>query len=137
MRIALRSKQDPDAELIGLAVGGLAAVMAYVWLHLLHLPVSSGLLQRILHVPCPFCGGTRSAFYLLRGDLPAAFAWNPLVTLGAIAAALWMVYALGAVLCGWRRVRVERVSPLEARLIRVGVVLILGANWVYVWLAGL
>jgi hypothetical protein len=48
---------------------------------------------------CPLCGGTRMGAALLRGDLAAAYAFNPLalIALGALAAlgAVWAVEVLG------------------------------------------
>lgn len=137
MRIVLRAKRDPDAELIGVAVGGLTAVTAFLWLHVLHLPTSSGLLRRAFHVPCPFCGGTRSVSVLLQGDLLGALLLNPLVAAGSVAVSIWLVYASCAVLFNWPRVRLEKFTALEANGMRIGVIIILAANWLYVWQAGI
>lgn len=32
----------------------------------------------LTHIPCPFCGGTTSFAWMVRGNLPAAFLANPL-----------------------------------------------------------
>ncbi len=136
MRIVLRERREPDAELIGLAVGGLAALVGFVWLRWLHLPVSKGVLCGTLDLPCPFCGGTRTAALLLGGQWLAAFTMNPLVVLGGAAAVLWMVYAFVTVVCAGRRVRVVNVSASEARWLRMAVVMTLAANWAYVWWSG-
>jgi hypothetical protein len=48
---------------------------------------------------CPLCGGTRLGAALLHGDVPAAFADNPVVLIGLAVATvlgvLWTVEALG------------------------------------------
>lgn len=48
---------------------------------------------------CPLCGGTRLGGALLRGDLVAAFLYNPVVLLGlvvlSVLGVLWSVEALG------------------------------------------
>jgi Protein of unknown function (DUF2752) len=67
---------------------------------------------------CPLCGGTRLGNALLHGDLPAAFAYNPVVFLGLAALLLlgvaWTVEALhGPALRPPRawRARLRRVTP--------------------------
>jgi hypothetical protein len=64
---------------------------------------------------CPLCGGTRMGSALLHGDVPAAFAYNPVALLGivvlGVVGVLWVVEALGgravrppaAVRDRWRR----------------------------------
>ena len=67
---------------------------------------------------CPFCGGTRLGSALLHGDIPAAFAYNPLVflslVLSVLVGGLWMVEALGGPKvrppARWQ-VAVRRISP--------------------------
>lgn len=48
---------------------------------------------------CPLCGGTRLGGALLRGDVAAAFAFNPVVFVGlvlvSLVGALWTVELLG------------------------------------------
>lgn len=55
------------------------------------------LMKRLLHIPCPACGGTRAGLCLLHGDIAAAFAYNPLVVGVAAAVACLVVlrFALG------------------------------------------
>jgi hypothetical protein len=67
---------------------------------------------------CPLCGGTRLGAALLRGDLAAAFAFNPLVLVGlAVLSALgvlWMVELLGGPRVrppSWLATRLRRVRP--------------------------
>lgn len=48
---------------------------------------------------CPFCGGTRMAASILRGDAGAAFVWNPFLfvvsVLLGLASLAWLVELLG------------------------------------------
>ena len=67
---------------------------------------------------CPFCGGTRLGGALLRGDLVAAFLYNPVVLVGLVVltvlGVLWTLEALGgpAVRLPARfAARVRRVHP--------------------------
>lgn len=136
MRFVLQEKRDPDAELIGVAVGGLATFVGFVWLQWLHLPLSSGLLHRVFDVPCPFCGGTRTATLLLGGQWMTALRTNPLVVFGAVVFALWMAYAAVVVVGRCKRIRIVGLSTLEICFARIGVFTLLLANWGYVWWAG-
>ena len=61
---------------------------------------SSCMLHDFLFLYCPFCGGTRAAAALLRLDLAAALAANPLVTLLALAAIVLDLVALIRLLRG-------------------------------------
>jgi hypothetical protein len=44
--------------------------------------------RMMLGLPCPLCGGTRAAALMLRGDLLAATAYNPLAPLVVVCALL-------------------------------------------------
>jgi hypothetical protein len=86
-------------------------------------------LHALTGVPCPTCGSTRAALSLFGGEPLAALAWNPLIALaaggflaGGLTAPLWLP-----------RLRGRKPPPVW---IRVGVPLVLGANWLYLFLAG-
>lgn len=65
---------------------------------------------------CPLCGGTRLGNALLHGDVPAAFAYNPLVFLGlglvTVLGIAWVIEALGGP-------RLRPPAPVAARLRRI------------------
>ncbi|MFW6691473.1 DUF2752 domain-containing protein [Streptomyces sp. MAR4 CNX-425] len=61
----------------------------------------------------PLCGGTRGVHALLRGDLAAAWAYNPVVYLLVPGAALALARAVvGRTSGGWVNLRVHRGRPL-------------------------
>lgn len=70
-----------DRRVIGLAsvgVGGFALAGVYQLSGSLHLGIPC-LLHATTGLNCPFCGATRMAAALLRGDLDAAWHFNPVV----------------------------------------------------------
>ena len=87
-------------------------------------------------VPCPTCGGTRAMMALARMEIPAALALNPLVAAAGIAAAVYVVHALGVWLLGWRRWRPSVSSPGVLMTLRVGAISVLLLNWAYLVLTG-
>jgi len=76
-----------------LAMLGAAAVarVAMNW----NLPLPACNFKRLTGAPCPFCGGTRALKAAAEFDLWAAFQYNPLVFLAAVAVvgwfALWVI----------------------------------------------
>jgi hypothetical protein len=82
-------------------------------------------------VPCPTCGGTRALLALARLDVPAALAWNPLVTAAALVFVLGGLVALARALGG-------RGVPGGAppRWAGGAAALAFAANWAFVIVAG-
>jgi hypothetical protein len=57
----------------------------------------------------PLCGGTRATYVLVRGDLPGAWGWNPLVpVLAATAVVLIARFLLGLTTHRWLTVDLPR-----------------------------
>lgn len=137
MRLVLKYPVDPDAELIGISVGGLTAALTYAWFHLMRWSLPKGLLCRVANIPCLFCGGNRSLTLFLGGDLLGALQVNPLIAVGLVFAVIWFAYALVVVSFRLPRIRVVGVTGRNAILLRFGVVIVLLANWVYVWWYGI
>jgi hypothetical protein len=82
-------------------------------------------------VPCPACGSTRAALAFFRGDLAAAFAFNPLATV-ALAGGL----AAGLAAPAWVALRgpVPVLAPVLPSRARMALCAALCANWVWlVW----
>lgn len=90
--------------------------------------------RRVTGIPCPGCGLVRAAGLLLRGEISAAFAVNPL---GALALAVAPPVALA-----WISLRALAVSATiepsrwEARLLPWAVGSAAAANWFYLVVAG-
>lgn len=90
-------------------------------------------LRSLVGVPCLTCGSTRAALALSRLDLWAALTVNPL------AAAGWLVLVAGGLMAGLLALRGIPLREPSWRLslpLRLVIVLVLLANWVYVIQAG-
>jgi len=110
--------------------GGLLLLAAARWWgrtleHLARCP-----LRNATGVPCPTCGGTHAVLALARGDLPAALRENPLVTLGALLAALWTAWAVAATFWPPAR-RLPSLSSRARRRLAWTAAALLLANWLY------
>jgi hypothetical protein len=120
-----------DHERLWLAVGAGAAATAAAGARLgMRLPPC--FFHLATGFPCPGCGGTRALRQLSHGHLLAALAFNPLVTLGALAGVAWVVYAAAVLLLRMPRLRVGEVSAGCALGVRLGVCAVVLANWWWV-----
>lgn len=85
-------------------------------------------------LPCATCGGTRALAQLASWDVVGALAMNPLVTLGLLGVLAW------AAADAWQWSRARRLSipigPRAGAVLRIGAVVALLANWIYLLLAG-
>ncbi len=86
--------------------------------------------------PCCTCGMTRSFLAFVRADLLLAFAWNPLVALGAVGGALYLCYAFIVLVFRLPRIRWSLTARWERIAVRVGVVALFLANWIYLIVVG-
>ena len=93
------------------------------------------LLKTWTGVPCCTCGATRALKALLHGHVAAALRLQPLVSVLAMAAILWMGYACAGALLGVPRVRVQ-ITRREKTGLLVLAAVVVGANWVYLVLDG-
>lgn len=73
----------------------------------------SCLFKKLTGLPCAFCGGTRSAHALLKGDLASALYFNPL---SIVAVALLIILAI---LLIWEALRGRALTDWQALLGRV------------------
>jgi len=121
--------EEHDPELLGLGASGGALISGLGWVASgLPLPVCA--FHAVTGCPCPTCGATRCVLALLHGRIGEALGWNPLVFVGLGGIALLNVYAAAVVAGRLPRFRFS-LSGLEARIMRVGFVLLLTANWAY------
>lgn len=137
MKLELRTRTEPDVELIGLSVAAVVFSALAIWLVLLGGDLPRNGLHEMLDFTCALCGGTRSLVFVFSGDLPAAFAMNPMVTVGTLGLLVWCLYAASVIALSLPRVRLVLESLFELRMVTAGVLLVLIANWIYVWLMGI
>ena len=111
-----------------LALGALSAAALAPFLPWLAPLVPGCPFHALTGVPCPGCGTTRAALALARGDVPAAFGWNPL------AAAAFLFGGAACLLAPWWVVA-GRPLPSLARVLswraRIALVAALAANWAW------
>ena len=114
--------------------GGLAlALVALKPLWLLLAPfMRPCLFHSLTGIPCPTCGATRCVLALLDGDLPGAVAYNPLVF---AAAAVFVLGGVIAPLWAWRRGTAPRLAGPIPLPVRIGLVALVLANWVWLIVA--
>jgi hypothetical protein len=94
-------------------------------------PLLSGCLFRDLTgLPCPTCGTAHAALALARLDLPGAFAFNPLATLGALVFLLGGAAAAVASLAGRPLPEPRLAGPVP----RSAAFLAVAANWAWLLL---
>jgi hypothetical protein len=115
--------------------GGVAMATAAVGLlHLDRLPLTVCFFKAMTGWACLTCGTTRALGRLFQGDLAGALAQNPLSTLAVFALVPWAIADL--VLMPSGRALDVQLGPGAARAARVGAVLALLANWVYLLAVG-
>jgi len=74
---------------------------------------------------------TRGLGCLLHGHPAEAFLFNPLMMMALLGAGLYLLYAGVVVIGRFPRLRWEPLSRRASVGVRVGVVLLIAANWIY------
>ena len=124
-----------DAESLSAAVVSGAGVLAAVITRLPACCAPRCVLKTLTNIPCLTCGGTRALDALLHGHLAAALRLQPLLTLLAMVAVAWVVYAVAGALFGLPRARVLATRREKILLVAAAAALSL-ANWIYLIVDG-
>lgn len=98
-------------------------------------------LKSIAGIPCAFCGGTRSVHAWAQGQVLESWLLNPLAAVIAATATLYLPYALFCVVTrAERRLRLTALgpeaSPATRWSVRLGLLLAVLANWIYLIAVG-
>lgn len=128
-------KRDKRGVELGVIVGILAllGIVLARYAHSYFTLLPPCMFHTITGVPCPSCGATRSATLLAHGEVVRALAMNPFFFFLFIAAVIWGIGSL--ILFTLKFTMSVRLSYLEARIIRWGVLIMLFANWCYLIVA--
>ncbi len=82
--------------------------------------------------PCPGCGSTRAMLQLAQANVSAALAFNPLITVAALCALAWGLYAATVLVLCLPRLRVGEITRRGALALRVGAAAAVLGNWGWV-----
>jgi hypothetical protein len=129
--------REIDHERLWLSVALAGAALAVLWVAAGHeeLPHVVCPFRHLTGIPCFTCGGTRAVLALMRGEVQAALAWNPLVAMFAIVALVWLAYAAVVTVLRAPRVRV-RLAERDRSVFRAAAWAAIASNWVFLILQG-
>ena len=125
-----RSANEPDHELIWLAVSASSIVGGAVWLAFA-LPWPRCAFLAVTGLPCVTCGATRCAIAFLRGDFLSALRWNPLAFVAFCALIAFDLYAAIVVVGRLPRLRMVDWTAAEKSAVRIVAISLLALNWIY------
>jgi len=125
-----RSANEPDHELIWLAVSAASIAGAAAWLGFA-LPWPRCAFLAVTGLPCITCGATRGAIAFLQGGLLAALRWNPLAFVAFCALIVFDLYAAVVLFGRTVRLRIVDWTVTEKNATRIVVISLLALNWIY------
>ncbi len=128
---ATRRPAWPRTTLIIVGVFAAAALGLTMLSKALGVSLTTCLLKRMTGVPCPACGGSRTALYAIEGRLVESFVCNPLIF---IILAVSMALLTLRLVTGRRLVlNLSRGQKIVALVVGG---LVVAANWAYLLWAG-
>jgi hypothetical protein len=125
-----RSANEPDHELIWLAVSAASIAGGAAWLALA-LPWPRCPFFAVTGLPCVTCGATRSAIAFLHGDFLSALRWNPLAFGAFCGLIAFDLYAAIVLVGRTARLRIVNWTVTEKNAARIVVISLLALNWIY------
>ncbi len=125
-----RSANEPDHELIWLAVSASSIAGGAVWLAFA-LPWPRCAFLAVTGLPCVTCGATRCTIAFLRGDFLSALSWNPLAFVAFCALIAFDLYAAIVVVGRTPRLRIVDWTIAQKNAGRIVVISLLALNWIY------
>ncbi len=128
MTIRPATKEERQLAFLWLAAAVSALALRPLWLAITPL-LRPCVFRSLTGFPCPSCGTTRAATTFLDGDLLAAFAANPLASVVGL---LFVVGAPLATLWAFARWPLPLLPTPLPLWVRIGAVLLLVVNWLYV-----
>ncbi len=120
-----------------LIYGGLGIIILLV-ARFLPLPGIPALcpLKTVTGIPCPACGSTRAFIHLSHLDFSGAFVMNPLISISMILGAVFFLYSIASFF--FRSLSLEvKFEEKEKTKLRIGIILALTLNWIYLIIAGI
>ncbi len=121
---------EHDPELTWGLVIALVGILALGWL-ISGLPTPLCPLHAVTGLPCPTCGMTRGLGCLLQGNVKAGILFNPLGMALVFGITLYLTYCVVVVSARLPRLRWEPLSKMTALTVRIGVLLLIAGNWIY------
>ncbi|MGE5393616.1 MAG: DUF2752 domain-containing protein [Candidatus Saccharibacteria bacterium] len=92
------------------------------------------LFKRITTIPCPSCGSTRSVISLMKGDIAAAFYWNPfglLLISFLLIAPFWILYDMLNRKQSLLTIYLGAEQFIRRKWIAIPAIIIVIMNWVW------
>src|SRR5437016_12141511 len=123
-----RSANEPDHELIWLAVSVASVAGGAAWLALA-LPWPRCPFLALPGLPCVACGATRSSIAFFHGDFLTAWQWNPLAFVAFCALIAFDLYAAIVLVGRTSRLRIVDWAVAEKNAVRIAVICLLALNW--------
>lgn len=125
-----RSANEPDHELIWLAVSAASIAGGAAWLTMA-LPWPRCPFLAVTGLPCVTCGATRSTIAFLHGDFLSALRWNPLAFVALCGLVAFDLYAAIVLVGRTPRLRIVDWTVTEKNVARIVVISLLALNWIY------